>query len=92
MSERLLKDRFFFVFFFFAMQRKYELKPLILEAMKRAFQYLLLIVVLTACSSNQQCTTVGCEAVEQTKPIKKKKYKKLKTGLFPKKMFKPAKN
>ena len=74
------------------MQRKYKLKPLILETMKRAFQYLLLIVVLTACSSNQQCTTVGCEAVEKTKPLKKKKHKKVKTALFPKKIFKPAKN
>ena len=92
MSERLLKDLFFFVFFFLAMQRKYELKPLILETMKRAFQYLLLIVALTACSSNQQCTTLGCEAIEQIKPVKKKKYKKPKTGLFPKRVFKPAKN
>ena len=74
------------------MQLKYELKPLILEAMKRAFQYLLLIVVLTACSSNQQCTTVGCEAIEQTNTPKKKKHKKPKTGLFPKKVFKTAKN
>ena len=74
------------------MQRKYKLKPLILEAMKRAFQYLLLIVVLTACSSNNQCTTVGCEAIEQTKPFIKKKHKKPKTGLFPKKVFKPVKN
>ena len=74
------------------MQRKYELKLLILETMKRAFQYLLLIVALTACSSNQQCTTLGCEAIEQTKPVKKKKYKKPKTGLFPKKVFKTAKN
>ncbi len=92
MSERLLKDRFFFVFLFFAMQRKYKLKALILEAMKRAFQYLLLIVVLTACSSNKQCTTVGCEAIEKTNPFKKKKHKKPKTGLFPKKVFKSAKN
>ena len=74
------------------MQRKYELKPLILEAMKRAFQYLLLIVILTACSSNKQCTNVGCETIEQTKPFIKKKHKKPKTGLFPKKVFKPAKN
>ena len=56
--------------------------------MKRAYQFLLLIIGLTACSSNQQCTTVGCEAIEQTKPFKKKKYKKPKTGLFPKKVFK----
>tara|TARA_B100001115_G_C15814060_1_gene403955 strand:+ start:935 stop:1159 length:225 start_codon:yes stop_codon:yes gene_type:complete len=74
------------------MQRKYELKTLSLAVMKRAFQYLLLIAMLTACSSNQQCTTVGCEAIEQTKPFKKKKYKKPKTGLFPKKVFKTAKN
>tara|TARA_B100001778_G_C18441949_1_gene562739 strand:- start:312 stop:494 length:183 start_codon:yes stop_codon:yes gene_type:complete len=60
--------------------------------MKRAFQYLLLIVVLTACGNNKQCTTVGCEAVEQTKPFKNKKHKKPKTGLFPKKVFKTAKN
>ena len=56
--------------------------------MKRAFQYLLLIVALTACSSNQQCTTLGCEAMEQTNALKKKKHKKPKTGLFPKKVFK----
>ena len=74
------------------MQRKYKLKHLILETMKRAFQYLLLIAVLTACSSNKDCTTVGCEAIEQTKPNKKKKHKKPKTGLFPKKVFKPVKN
>jgi len=60
--------------------------------MKRAFQYLLLIVVLTACNSSKQCTTLGCEAVEKIKPFKKKKSKKPKTGLFPKKIFKPAKN
>ena len=88
MSERLLKDLFFFIFFFFPMQRKYELKPLILETMKRAFQYLLLIVALTACSSKQQCTTLGCEDIEQTKPFKKKKHKKLKKGLFPKEVYK----
>ena len=88
MSERLLKD----IFFFFAMQLKYELKPLILETMKRAFQYLLLIVVLTACSSNQQCTTLGCEAIEQTNAPKKKKHKKPKTGLFSKRVFKSVKN
>ena len=70
------------------MQRKYELKPLILETMKRAFQYLLLIVALTACSSNKQCTILGCEAMEQTNALKKKKHKKPKTGLFPKKVFK----
>lgn len=74
------------------MQRKYELKLLILDAMKRAFQYLLLIVLLTACSSNKQCTTVGCEAITQTKPFKKKKKGKTKKGLFPKKVFKPYKN
>ena len=74
------------------MQRKYELKPLILETMKRAFQYLLLIVVLTACSSNQQCTTLGCEAIEQTNTLKKKKHKKPKTKLFPKRVFKEVKN
>ena len=73
------------------MQRKYEFKNLILEAMKRAFQCLLLIVILTACNSNKQCTTVGCEAIEQTKPFIKKKHKKPKTGLFPKKVFIPAK-
>ena len=67
------------------MQRKYELKPLILETMKRAFQYLLLIVVLTACSSNQQCTTLGCEAIEQTKPVKKKNTKNRKKVYFQKK-------
>ena len=74
------------------MQRKYELKPLILETMKRAFQYLLLIVALTACSSNQQCTTLGCEAIEQTNALKKKKHKKPKTKLFPKRVFKEVKN
>ena len=60
--------------------------------MKRAFQYLLLILVFTACSSNQQCTKLGCEAIEQTKSIKKKKYKKPKTGLFPKRVLKKVKN
>tara|TARA_B100001939_G_scaffold20479_1_gene16804 strand:- start:236 stop:418 length:183 start_codon:yes stop_codon:yes gene_type:complete len=60
--------------------------------MKRAFQYLLLILVFIACSSNQQCTTLGCEAIEQTKPTKKKKYKKPKTGLFPKRVLKKVKN
>ena len=70
------------------MERKYELKTLILGTMKIAFQYLLLIVVLTACSSNQQCTTVGCEAIEQTKPFKKKKHKKPKKGLFSKEVYK----
>ena len=56
--------------------------------MKRAFQYLLLIVVLTACSSNQKCATLGCEAIEQTNALKKKKHKKPKTGLFPKNVLK----
>lgn len=60
--------------------------------MKRAFQYLLLIAILTSCGSNKQCTTVGCEAMEQTKTIKKKKRKKTKSALFPKKVFKPVKN
>ena len=59
--------------------------------MKRAFQYLLLILALTACSSNQQCTTLGCEATEQTNALRKK-HKKPKTGLFPKKVFKSVKN
>ena len=67
------------------MQRKYELKPLILETMKRAFQYLLLIVALTACSSNQQCTTLGCEAMEQTNALKRRNTKNQKQVYFQKK-------
>ena len=82
------------------MQRMYELKPLILGTMKRAFQYLLLIVVLASCQAKYVCTDIGCQIVEKKKKIKQKNTffkisdknklrKKPKQGLFPKKVFKP---
>ena len=60
--------------------------------MKRAFKYLLLILLLTACSSNKQCATFGCETEKQKKNSKKKKHKKPTLGLFPKKILKASKN
>ena len=79
----------------------YELKPLILGTMKRAFQYLLLIVVLASCQAKYVCTDIGCQIVEKKKKTKQKNTffktsdknkikKRPKQGLFPKKVFKPS--
>lgn len=79
----------------------YELKPLILGTMKRAFQYLLLIVVLASCQAKYECTDIGCQIVEKKKKAKQKNTffktsdknklrNKPKQGLFPKKVFKPS--
>ncbi len=75
------------------MQRNYELKHLVLGAMKRVLQYLLLIVMITSCQTKYECTSIGCQVVEKTKPktskksffkknIKNKLRKKPKKGLF----------
>ncbi len=61
--------------------------------MKRAFQYLLLIVMITSCQTKYECTSIGCQVIEKTKPKASKKIffkknkknklrKKPKKGLF----------
>ena len=51
----------------------YELKPLILGTMKRAFQYLLLIV-LASCQAKYVCTDIGCQIVEKRRKQNKKTF------------------
>lgn len=41
--------------------------------MKRAFQYLLLILLIAGCQPQYECTTLGCQVVEQSSVKKKKK-------------------
>ena len=53
--------------------------------MKRAFKYLLLILLLTACSSNKQCATFGCETEKQKKKQQKEKTQKTNTRFVSKK-------
>jgi len=78
------------------MSRKYEFNVLNLYYMKRAFKYLLLIVLLYSCKSQYNCTSVGCVSENKVKKKEsffnktqlKKKHKKPKKGLFKKGVLK----
>ena len=71
--------------------------------MKKIVKYILLISIISACQTQENCTTLGCQVVEYSKEPKQKKnfFKKNKKkkklrkepqkGLFPNKVLKQTK-